>query len=207
MGDDDRRAPLARSMSRSSLRSAGAAATSSAAIGSSSSSSRGSAARARATATRCAWPPDSWAGLRSARCSASTASSQRRASSRASDAAAALAPRRVGDVGGGGQVREQQRLLGQHRDTPRVRRRRTLPASVSVTTVPPSAIRPSSGRSSPAISDSSVDLPAPLGPSTASTSPSSSVDVELDAALHPRGRRRRTPAHSGPASRRDWPRR
>ena len=43
-------------------------------MGSSSSRTRGSAARARATATRCAWPPDSWAGRRSARCSASTAS-------------------------------------------------------------------------------------------------------------------------------------
>ena len=76
-----------------------------------------------------------------------------------------------------------------------------VPVLVSVTTVPPSTMRPSSGRSRPAIISSSVDLPTPLGPSTASTSPSSSATSNSTprcarAGVDPDG------THSGPASRR-----
>ena len=55
-------------MARRSLRS-------SAPSGSSSSSTWGLLIRARASATRCCWPPDSWAGLRSANCCSWTSSS------------------------------------------------------------------------------------------------------------------------------------
>ena len=64
-------------ISRRSLRS-------SAPSGSSSSSTSGWLTRARASATRCCWPPESWAGLRAAKddiCTSSSASSVRWAAS------------------------------------------------------------------------------------------------------------------------------
>ena len=163
-----------RRMCRNSRRSAGAAVTSRADIGSSRSSTFGSAASARATATRCAWPPDSCAGRRSASSWASTAASHRSAMTRASE-------RRFPLLRGAKATFAATLMWGNSiarwdsMATPREWAGTNTPLPVSVSTRLPSSTLPWSGRSRPAISSSSVDLPAPLGPSTASTSPSASV--------------------------------
>ena len=84
------------------------------------------------------------------------------------------AARPEGDVVERGQVREQQRLLGQQRDPTRVWRDpdvRLPGLPMSKSTRPSSDAVPASGRSRPAITDMAVDLPEPFGPSTASVSP------------------------------------
>ena len=95
-----------------------------------------------------------------------------------------------GDVVERGQVREQQRLLGEQRDSTIVRRdpdRADLPGlPMSKSTRPSSDAVPASGRSSPAITDMAVDLPAPFGPSRASVSPTPR-DGQVEAALADRG--------------------
>ena len=192
-------------------RPAGCAA-SSAASGSSSSSSRGSAASARASATRWACPPESWRGLRPA-CSASpTRSSQSAARSRASppgDAAGSAARRRrcparsgagrAGSPGtprrpGAAPARAGRRATG---------RRRPVPSSRIRPVVERHAGRPA--RAARCV------LPAPFGPSSATTSPGcdGQRDVEVEAAavarrrsadsVEPRHRRRREPAVAQPA--------
>ena len=88
---------------------------------------------------------------------------------------APAAARPEGDVVERGQVREQQRVLGEQRH-PRGRGRDARRCGVRGR--PTSNRRgrrgttPASGRSRPAITASTVDLPAPLGPSSATVSPS-----------------------------------
>ena len=156
----------------SSLRSSGAAWMSRADRGSSSSSTSGSTARARAAATRCACPPDNSPGRRSARSAASTSASQCRADSRASRLGipALRGPKatfsralRCGNSRGSWASRAVPRRCGAvHVCTPGPSSNRTRPFT---------SARPVSGRSSPEITESRVDFPAPFGPSTATVSP------------------------------------
>ena len=70
------------------------------------------------------------------------------------------------------QVRKEQRLLGQERRAAAVRGGpEAWSAARSNRTLPSSSDLPVSGRSSPAMMANSVDLPAPLGPRTATVSP------------------------------------
>ena len=82
--------------------------------GSSSSSTLGSRASARATATRCCWPPDSRAGRRSSRPARLVRSSSRRARSRRS--AERQVAHRLHHVLLRGQVREQRVVLEHETD-------------------------------------------------------------------------------------------
>ena len=164
VGDDQRRprraGPVAQHLPEQ-LPQRGGDRTSSAAIGSSSSSRAGFAASARAIAIRCACPPDSCAGRRSANSVASTAGSHCSATFSRPGARRALAARAERHVRRRGQVREQQRLLGEQHHPALVRRHPHLTV-VSTSTSPSRMIRPESGRINPEISDSSVDFPAPL---------------------------------------------
>ena len=163
---------------------------SSAASGSSSSSSVGSTASARASATRWACPPDSCRGLRPGVLGqADPVQPARRPAARAVapvDAAAARAER---DVVQRGQVREEQVVLEHHADRPalggcphadgrggRGRGRRGV-------------MCPAVSGCSPARARSAVVLPAPLGPSSATTSPGGDAQVDVEAEAR-RGRRR-----------------
>ena len=102
---------------------------SSAASGSSSSRIRGRRASARASATRCFWPPESWSGLRFSRPSSLTS--------------ATISATRVGDIGARHpgalqaerdivahrQMRKQRVVLEHHVDRPLMRQhRRDVPA-------------------------------------------------------------------------------
>ena len=160
----------ARRCSRSCVRSAIAPAASSEAVGSSSSSIRGSLASARAMATRCACPPESSRGLRSARSAIASRSSQ------ASRGCAALLARYA-----------RTRVARTRRCRARVRcgksrwSWKTKPTSVRVVgtcdvgTGPGHAADADLARrrrpTSPASARSVVDLPAPLGPIRPMTSP------------------------------------
>ena len=100
----------------SSIRRAIATLTSRPVSGSSSSSRRGLVASARAIATRCAWPPESWRGRRSASSPMPKRSSQARASASASVALGAAGARPEGHVGQGRQVREEELALEDQAD-------------------------------------------------------------------------------------------
>ena len=156
-------APVARSASATARRVSSRRAASREENGSSSSTSDGSGARARASATRCCWPPESWCGERSAR----SASRPDQGEQLAHPAAvAALAPRQAeADVGrpptGAGTARPP---------AARSRCRGGGPATLRpapATTRSPRVTVPASGSSKPAISRSSVVLPQPDGPSSA----------------------------------------
>ena len=154
----------------SSTRRLAATPMSSPANGSSSSSSRGSVARARAIETRCAWPPDSWRGL----------------------AAGEVADAEPVEPLLGGPSRacrgRRRRCAGRRRRSPG--RSGGGTAAGPGTPSRPPAPAPGSGiqerpstRSSPAAGTSPAtarrrdDLPAPLGPITATTWPRSAIAV------------------------------
>ena len=144
------------------LRMAARRPVSSAENGSSSSISRGCWASARASATRCCWPPDSSCGQRRAM------SASRATLSISSAMRCCFAPPLRGqaeaDVGGHRQVREQRAVLRHVADPALVGRHRVgavdQDLAVEVTL-------PASGNSKPAIMRSSVVLPEPEGPTIA----------------------------------------
>ena len=156
----------------SSRRIKGAAWMSMAAIGSSRSSRSGPAARARATATRWACPPESSPGRRVARESVSVAASHSRAVALESNAPLPLlrgpnatfsSTLRWGNNRGSCASSAVPRSCGASQ------RGRAEERSKSVRS--PMDALPESGRSRPAMMESSVDFPAPLGPNTARVSP------------------------------------
>ena len=128
-GDDERGAGVARRRRAATSTTCAALPRSSCPVGSSARISRGSPASARATATRCAWPPESSSGSRSAS-SASPSAGERpqrgvaaRRRPRARRAASGSATF-SSTVSGG----EQARALEDDRDRPGAQRRRS-PAS------------------------------------------------------------------------------
>ena len=159
-----------RSHSRSSARTL----ASSAPNGSSSSSTRGSTASARASAIRWRWPPESW---RRVALGVAGQPDDRRAARRPARATRVLRlladrqPERDvvahGHVLERGVVLEDEADLAPLRRHARSRRRRR------------SSTRPASGCSSPAMIRSSVDLPEPLGPSSAVSEPSGHLERDV----------------------------
>ena len=157
---------------RSTWRISGTVWASSAPSGSSSSNRSGSAASARASATRWRWPPDSSAGRRAVK-----ADNPMRSSHSPARARPAIRPRpwdrgpkatfssavRCGKSNGSWPIRPIRRRSGGT----------MVPASASVTVRPASSTRPESGISRPAMTASTVDLPAPFGPSRAIELPAS----------------------------------
>ena len=133
--------------------------------GSSSSSTLGRLTRARASATRCRWPPESWVGRRSPYPPSRTVSSAASARSRRSAAGHLLHPQAVLHVGEHVHVREQRVVLEDGVDVAGERR-------PGVTSSPPRNTRPAVGSSKPAIIRSTVVLPEPDGPSIEKNSPS-----------------------------------
>ena len=160
---------------------------SSADVGSSNSITFGFIANARAIATRCCWPPDSWPGYFRA-CSGIFTWSSISIPSASAFALRQLAhlARSERDVVEHAEVGEQVEALEHHaglaadlrrccgcRSTARCRRRRCARASCS---------------SSRLMQRISVDLPEPDGPITTTTS--WSADLEVDVASAPGSRRR-----------------
>ena len=157
---------------RSSARRGSLAEASTAARGSSRSRSSGEVASARASATRCAWPPESASGSTCASASAPSRSSQRWASSRAARRAA---PRRRTPKA----TLSRADRCGNNRwswntiPTPRSSGpTKVLPGPLSSTRTP-SVISPRWMRNNPARVCRQVVLPAPFGPTSATGDPSS----------------------------------
>ena len=169
--------PNSRRCRRSSWRTDPRRPTSRAAIGSSSSSSRGSTARARARATRWAWPPERRPGFVDACVGHPHPIEPLEGPARRLGLGRSPTAQAEGHVGLGAQVGEEEVVLEDHaarsvaRAAPgcrgpdrRAPRRRARSG------------RPRSGWM-PARARSSVDFPLPLGPSTATTSPSPTSSV------------------------------
>ena len=140
------------------------------AVGSSSSSSRGWRAIARATATSWRWPPDSErtflvvSGSGISRLPSSVAAS---AWNRTSDIRLAAALPAEQQVRRDVQVVAERQVLPDHRRRPPGRRR----PGCGLTGRPASRISPAVGAMSPAMQRTSVVLPAPFSPASATTSP------------------------------------
>ena len=141
---------------------------SSAPNGSSSRRMRGSTASARASATRCCWPPESWRGKRSREAPPSCTSGEH-APPRARSSPAPRSPgaQPEGHVLVDRHVREQRVVLEDDADV----------AAAGGQMVDGARRRPGrcprSGATKPAMIRSSVVLPQPLGPSRATNSPGS----------------------------------
>ena len=142
---------------------------SSAEVGSSKSITFGCIARARAIATLCCWPPDSWAGSFAAWSETPTRSSRAMASARAS---AGLTPRTFT----GPKVTLSRTVLWAKRlndwntiPTSERNLARALPSAGSGT--PSTRIVPVSIVSNRLMARHSVDLPEPEGPTITTTSP------------------------------------
>ena len=147
--------------------------TSSAEVGSSAMTSAGRSASARATATRCRWPPDSWCGNRSAHvgssCTAVSSSRTRSARSAAesvpwtSSGSAMLQPmvcRGLSDDAGSWNTMPT-RLRSSRSRRPRAVRR----------SLPSTSTEPATTGTSPASARPIVDLPEPDSPTRPTVSP------------------------------------
>ena len=141
--------------------------------GSSSSSTFGRLTTARASATRCCWPPESWLGLRFASPQSPTRSSSAWTRRSTSALSTPLALEAVGDVVADAHVREQRVALEDRVRRPLVRRAARRRRTPSIRTWP------SSGCSKPAIIRRVVVLPQPIGPSRVKNSPLADVEVEV----------------------------
>ena len=110
-----------------------------------------------------------------------TSSSQARACVARRTARVAAAARAEGDVLERAQVREEQRVLGEQRDPPRVRRHPD--AGRRSARRPSSTTRPVSGRSSPAATASSGRLAGAVGPEHRDGLAVGDVERDVDVAL------------------------
>ncbi len=139
-------------------------------MGSSSSSTGRSARKARARAIRCRWPADSPAPISPSRVSIPSgsaetkryASASRRAARTASSSASGRASRTFSAI-------VPAKRYG--RWGTQAIWRRQLSGSSEARSRPPISTRPWSGTANPSTAFSSVDFPAPLGPTTATVSP------------------------------------
>ena len=137
---------------------------SSAPSGSSRSSTRGRLTSARASATRCCWPPESWRGWRSPSPSSPTSSQHLVDAALRLLASRPLRRRPNATLSKIEQVREQRVALEDGVDVAPVRRQ-------AATSRSPRKIAPSLGCSKPPIMRSVVVLPQPDGPSRAKNEP------------------------------------
>lgn len=133
-------------------------------VGSSAKTTSGRVTRARAIATRCCWPPESWPGRRralSVRPTWARTSAARRRSGR-------WPASRIGRTTFCSTVRDASRLNAWKTKPRRVRRSAvSLFSFMPVISVPPSRTVPAVGRSRPAAHCRKVDFPEPEGPMTA----------------------------------------
>ena len=125
----------------------------------------GSKTSARASATRCCWPPESWAGLRSLNCASRTISSAR--VTRVPISALGIFRTESGNAtfSATRHVRKQRVVLEHHADVALVRRQAGRPIC------PRAVISPWLGRSKPASMFKVVVLPEPDGPRNVRNSP------------------------------------
>ncbi len=152
-----------------------------AAVGSSSSSTGRSARNARASASRCRCPADSPAPS-----SPSTVSTPSGSASTNSRAPASASARLTAASSASGRVsRAFSAIVPAYRcglcGTQAMRERHSSKSS-SARSAPPTDTRPSVGRTNPSSTFSSVDLPAPLGPTSATVSPGSTWKDASDTA-------------------------
>ena len=168
-------APCAAKMSRTSPRSRVRSDASKAEKGSSRSTRSGSGAKARASDTRCAWPPDSSAGMRCASSGMPTTSSNSITRS------GTRRPRRANGERGVRRPRPKPTLSATSRcgksdascgTRPTRRRSGGTPDGPSTTRRPARSTVPAVAGMRPASTRNSVVLPQPLGPRTPSSSPS-----------------------------------
>ncbi len=148
--------------------------SSSSPVGSSASSTDGAFASAVAIATRCCCPPESWAGRRPAQ----SATPSRSSSSRARSARAERRAIAMGRATFSAAVRNGSRLRDVCWNTkPTAWRRKSIRwrALIVVRSSPATRARPPVGLSSPERMFSRVDLPEPDAPTSATTSPGSTV--------------------------------
>ncbi len=145
---------------------------SSEAVGSSASNSRPPVERARASATRCASPPDNSGIQRSANCRTPTPASARSARRRASSPRTPL--KREGSSTFSRTVNSSSNC-GSWKTFPIISRRTLArsPSVARVTSMPATTIDPHDGRARPATHARSEDFPEPLGPTIATDCPSS----------------------------------
>ncbi len=136
---------------------------SSEAVGSSASNSRPPVERARASATRCASPPDNSGIQRSANCRTPTPASARSARRRASSPRTPL--KREGSSTFSRTVNSSSNC-GSWKTFPIISRRTLArsPSVARVTSMPATTIDPHDGRARPATHARSEDFPEPLGP-------------------------------------------
>ena len=139
-------------------------------VGSSAKSTSGWATSPRASATRCAWPPDISPLRWRSKPSSWSRSNQVRASRRASLAASSTEQERQGDVLLGGELGHELAELEDEAEAVASQRTALLLAH-RVEALAVEEISPESGTRMPARQWSSVDLPEPLGPITARISP------------------------------------
>ena len=165
--------PTSRCSEVSSERSDVRSLASSAPSGSSSSSTRGSRTSARARATRCCCPPDSWCGLRSRELVEPDEGERLggRAAPCSSLDEVAAPPQAVRDVALDVEVREQRVALEHRVDRTLVGRRVRHVDAVEQDL-------PDVGGSKPAIIRSVVVFPQPDGPSRLKNSPARDVQVD-----------------------------
>src|SRR4051794_8156194 len=160
--------PSASTTSRRSASTPRPVVVSSAPVGSSANTTSGRVTSARAIATRCCWPPDSWEGRWRRRWSSPT----RAATSRTSARRGRRPSRRSGRPMSWVTVSEGIRLNAWKTNPIRSRRRIVSRRSLSpASSVSPSATVPEVGRSSPAATCRSVLLPDPDGPMMAVNDP------------------------------------
>ena len=172
VGDEDQRhAELASAAASARTASAGAACGRARRAARRRAAPAGRMTSARASATRCCWPPESWPGWRSSR-PVERHLLQRRLHARARSRPCGTPRMRrpKADVLGHGAMRKQRVGLEHHAHVALVHRQ-------SVMSRPPTWTRPSSGSSKPAIMRSVVVLPQPDGPSSEKNSPAAMSSV------------------------------
>ena len=174
VGDDERRGARVAASPDRSCRTSSPDLVSSAPVGSSARISRRPPTSARAIATRCCCPPDRSSGNRPAAPARPTSASAASASRRATRTGTPSSSR--GSATFSPAVSDPTRLASWN-TKPRWRRRSIASWAALAPTVESCPIRtsPCVGWSSPPARFSSVDLPDPLGPMTATSSPSHRV--------------------------------
>ena len=165
---------------RSRSRTSWPLAESSMPVGSSANTTSGRVTSARAMATRCCCPPDSWDGRWPARSARPTEPSTRLISGREGRCPAS----RSGSATFSSAVSEGSRLNDWNTNPIRFRRSTVSLVSLrSPSSCPPSQTSPEVGRSSPAAHCRSVLLPEPDGPMTAVNVPATKPSVTWSSAV------------------------
>ena len=147
-------------------------------VGSSASTSAGRLASARATATRCCSPPDSWLGRWVRRWPRPSAVSRSLGARVGVGARGAVDQLRQDDILDRVEIGQQMVELVDEAERVAAQHRCGRAASSFAASSPAIRIEPSNPPSSRPTACSSVDLPEPDGPSSATISPGATVEVD-----------------------------